>query len=209
MNRLALTARRFRRAVLAHRRLLAGLSAAAAVAAGLQAAAGPPPPKSLVLTAARDIPGGTVMSAADLDPVPFDPASVPSGVVTSKAAAVGRTTAAPLREGEPITDVRLLSGSMLAAYPGTVAAPTRIGDAGAVSLLKVGDRVDVLAADPQGGAETIVVAADAPVIAIPRRREAASAIAQGGLIVLAVSDRTSQDLATASVARYLSIVIKH
>lgn len=209
MNRLALLSRRVRRTVLARRRLLAGLTAAVAVAAGLQAAAEPPPPKFPVLTAARDIPGGSVIGPSDLEFVRFDPESVPSGVVLSEAKAVGRTAAVPVRAGEPITDVRLVSGSMLAAYPGMVAAPVRIGDAGAVALLKVGDRVDVLAADPQGGSAASVVAADAPVIAIPKQREASSAMTQGGLIVLAISDRTAQTLATAGVSRYLSIVINH
>jgi Flp pilus assembly protein CpaB len=209
MNRLSVLHRRVRRTLLARRRLLAGLAAAVAVAAGLQATAEPPPPKAWVLTAARDIPGGTVVGPADLTRVAFDPASVPSGVLGSRAEAVGRTTAAPLRAGEPITDVRLVSGSMLAAYPGMVAAPVRIVDAGAVALLRIGDRVDVLAADPQGAAEATVVAADAPVIAIPETREADSAMAPGGLVVLAISDKTAQTIAAAGVSRYLSIVINH
>jgi len=208
MNRLALFARRVRRTVLAHRRLLAGLTAAAAVAATLQAAAEPPPPVSLVLTAARDIPGGTVLGSTDLTVVGFDPASVPTGVVAS-ATAIGRTTAAPVRAGEPITDVRLVSGSMLATHPGRVGAPVRIPDAVAVALLKVGDRVDVLAADPQGGAEATVVVADAPVIALPRGRNTTSAPMQGGLVVLAISDGAALSLAAMSVSHYLSIVINH
>ena len=52
-----------RRAVLRRRRLLSALCAAAAVLAGLQAAAPPPPPTVTVLTAARDLPAGTVLDA--------------------------------------------------------------------------------------------------------------------------------------------------
>lgn len=212
MNRLAVTfrtARRVRRTLLAHRRILAGLSAAVAVAAGLQAVAEPPPPRSPVLTAARDIPGGAVVGSDDLEVVGFDPDSVPSGLVSSAAEAVGRTTAAPVRSGEPITDLRLVSGSMLTAYPGMVAAPVRIGDAAAVGLLKVGDLIDVLAADPQGGAAATLVAAAAPVISIPTPRAGPSSIAEGGLIVIAIPDSTAHSLAAAGVSRYLSIVITH
>ncbi len=128
-------------------------------------------------------------------------------MITSGAEVVGRTTAAPVRAGEPITDVRLVSGSMLAAYPGLVAAPVRIGDPGAVGLLRVGDRVDVLAADPRGATEATVVAADAPVIAIPGQRGPESVNTSGGLVVLAITDKTAQAVAAASVSRYLSIVI--
>jgi len=207
MNRLAVLRKRLRRAVLRRRRLLAALAAAAAVAAGLQAASAPPLPTALVLTAARDIPGGTVVRTSDLAPVEFDPGSVPSGVLDSPADVVGRTTATPVRSGEPITDVRLVSGSMLAGYPNTVAAPVRIGDPGAVALLRIGDRVDVLAADPNGVEDARVVAEDAPVVAIPRRAETGSSMVTGGLVVVAIADTTAETLAAAGVTSYLSITI--
>lgn len=209
MNRLTLLRRRVRRSVLARRRPLAALSAAAAVAAGLQAAAAPPAEKTLVLTAARDLPSGTVLVPGDLEAVPFAPDTVPSGVVASRSAAVGRTTAGPVRAGEPITDVRMVSGSLLTAFPGRVATPVRIGDPAAVALLEVGDRVDVLAADPQGRTEAVVVAEDTPVIAIPRSAKSPSVATPGALVVLATSEETARRLATASVARYLSVVLNH
>jgi hypothetical protein len=131
--------------------------------------------------------------------------------VRDAAAAVGRTTTSPLRTGEPITDVRLLAGSLLAGYPGTVASPVRIGDPGAVALLQVGDRVDILAADPQGQTPPQLVAARAPVIALPQPgpadQMAQPGMTSGGLIVLAVPESTAADLAGAAVARYLSLVI--
>ncbi|MGZ4536782.1 MAG: SAF domain-containing protein, partial [Nocardioidaceae bacterium] len=66
MDQLRRTYRRFRRAVLARRRLLAALCAAGAVAAGLQATSVPPPATASVLTAARDLPAGAVLGAGDL-----------------------------------------------------------------------------------------------------------------------------------------------
>jgi len=73
--------------------------------------------------------------------------------------------------------------------------------------LKIGDHIDVLAADPQGESEAVVVAADAPVIAIPQQEETSAAVVPGGLIVLAITDTTAQDLAVAGVSAYLSLVI--
>lgn len=207
MNRLALLRKRLGRAILRRRRLLAALTAAAAVAAGLQAASAPPPAKSLVLTAARDIAGGAVVGPADVTAVEFDPDSVPAGVLGSRAQVVGRTTATPVRSGEPITDVRLVSGSILAGYPGMVAAPIRIGDPGAVALLQIGDRVDVLAADPDGAGDARVVAEDVSVISIPRQSEVGSSMVSGGLVVVAIPDTTANALATAGISSYLSITI--
>lgn len=208
MNRVAQVSVHLRRAVLRRRRLLAALAAGTAVAAGLQAAAGPPPPKEALLTAAHDLSAGAVVRADDVTMVEFDPESVPTGVVRSVRAVVGRTTATPVRSGEPITDVRLMSGSMLAAYPGTVAAPVRIGDPGAVAILQIGDRVDLIAADPHGAAEAQVVVADAPVIGLPRRRVSGSSVVSGGLVVVAVSEATARALAAAGVSHYLSLTIK-
>jgi Flp pilus assembly protein CpaB len=211
MNRLALLRRRVRRTVLARRRPIAAVAAAAAVAAGLHAAADPPPVTTPVLTAARDLPAGVVVRPGDLVRTAFSHASVPDGVLASGAEAVGRTTAAPLRAGEPITDVRLLGGSMLKAYPDAVAAPVRIGDPGAVRLLRVGDQVDVIAADPQTG-EAATVAFRAPVVALPGEPGAGSALGgdgttSGGLVVLAVSEPTARALAGAAVSSYLSLVV--
>ena len=40
---------------------------------------------------------------------------MPAGVLRSHQV-TGRTTAAPLRSGEPVTDARLVHGSLLAGY---------------------------------------------------------------------------------------------
>jgi Flp pilus assembly protein CpaB len=207
MNRLTLTLRRVHRAVLARRRSLAALSATVAVAAGLQAASPAPPPRTLVLTAVRDIGAGVVVRAADLRRTPYDPDTVPAGAFRRESAAVGRTTTGPVRAGEPMTDVRLVTASLLDGYPGLVAVPVRIGDPGAVRLLRVGDRVDLLAADPQGEATAQVVGRDVPVLAIPREDEQSPGLTTGALVVLGVPATASRKVAQAAVSAYLSVVL--
>ncbi|HSJ19361.1 MAG TPA: Flp pilus assembly protein CpaB [Nocardioidaceae bacterium] len=197
--------RRLRRALLARRRPLGAVLAAVAALVGLQAMAPQEAPTTNVLTAARDLPGGKVVDRADLTWTDFAPDTAPEAALDSVAEAVGRTTTGPVRAGEPITDVRLVSGSLLDGYPGRVAAPVRIGDAGAVGLLRIGDRVDVIAADPPAAREAVVVASGAPVVALPRAGE--TALASGGLVVLAVTDDTARALAAASVSAYLSVVL--
>src|SRR5690349_6837789 len=145
MRRLVALLLPVRRAVLARRRLLAALLTAVAVAAGLHAATAPPPAEVAVTVAARDLPSGAVLTDADLRTVGFAPGSVPSGAV---AEAGGRTLAAPLRAGEPVTDVRLVGPALTEGYPGLAAVPVRLPDAGVAALLTVGDRIDLVAADP-------------------------------------------------------------
>jgi Flp pilus assembly protein CpaB len=205
MDRLALTYRRVRRAVLARRRPIAALCAALAVATALQANAAPPPPTRTVLVAARDIPAGVPVRAGDLTTHEFAPDSVPHGTVSAPAA-LGRTTVGPVRRGEPLTDVRLLRASLLDGYPGLVAVPVRIGDPAAVALLRVGDKVDVLAADPRAGTARVLVT-DAPVVAVPHGRDDAADLTTGALVVLAVSDEAARSVAAAGVSAVLSVVL--
>src|SRR5262245_43322414 len=135
MRRLATLLRPVRRAVLARRRLLAALLTAVAVASGLHAATAAPPARVQVLVAAHDLPSGAVLAVGDLRTVGFSPGSVPDGAVADPA---GRTLAAPLRAGEPVTDVRLVGPSLTDGYPGLSAVPVRLPDAAMADLLTVG-----------------------------------------------------------------------
>lgn len=207
MTRLTLVLRRLRRSVLARRRPLAALCTAVAVAAALRAGAPAPAPRTLVLTAAHDLGAGVVVRATDLRRAPYDPESVPAGTFERASAAVGRTTTGPVRAGEPMTDARLVTSSLLDGYPGLVAVPVRIGDPGAVRLLRVGDRVDLLAADPQGDAAAQVVGRDVPVLAIPREGGQSAGLTTGALVVVGVPGSATRSVAQASVTSFLCVVL--
>lgn len=208
MYRFPLLLRRTRRTVLARRRPLAALCVAIAVTAGLRAATAPPPTTIPVLTASHDLGAGVVVQPGDLQRTPYPPGSVPAGMLPDAAAAVGRTTAGPVRAKEAITDTRLVTASLLAGYPGLVAVPVRIGDPGAVRLLHVGDRVDLLAADPQGGSSAQVLGRGVPVVSIPRANEDSPGLTNGGaLVVVAVPAGTAGAVAQAGVSLFLSVVL--
>ncbi len=202
MRRLAAVIRPVRRAVLARRRLLAALLTAVAVATGLHAVAAEPPTQVPVLVAARDLPSGAVLSRTDVRTVGFSPASVPEGAVTDPA---GRTLAAPLRAGEPVTDVRLVGPSLTEGYPGLTAVPVRLPDAAMADLLTVGDRVDLVSADPQGSGAT-VVATDVPVLALPAGDGQVGATGLAGrLVVVGAAPGDVARIADASVRTFLTV----
>jgi pilus assembly protein CpaB len=196
---------------------LAALLAALAVLTAVRAATAPPPADHPVLVAAGDLPGGTVLTAEDVHVEHLPAAGVPAGSATEPGGAVGRVLAAPLREGEPVTDVRLVGPGLLVGYPGAVLAPVRVADVGAVALLAVGDVVDVLATSPESGRAT-VVARRVPVVALPRAAGQAggasgapggtgSVLETGRLVVLAVDEATALALAEGAVASVLSVVL--
>lgn len=198
------------RAAARRRWLLAGGLMAAAVATALPALAPAPAATTTVLTAVRDLPAGTPLTAADVVAVGLAPRSVPDGALPAAAPVAGRLLAGAVRRGEPITDVRLVGPGLLASL-GTaaqqlVAVPVRLADPASATLLRPGDRVDVLAADTSPGApaSATVVAASVPVLAVPPP----SGDLEGALVVVATPVATAARLAAAAVSSRLSVVVR-
>jgi Flp pilus assembly protein CpaB len=193
------------RRVLVHRRLLGALLAALATWLVLQAATAPPPATVPVWTAARDLPSGTVLGPHDLARTGFLPGSVPGAALRSLEGVVGRTLATPLGAGEPVTTAHLAGAEALAGRPGRSAVAVRIPDADVVALLTPGQRVALVATDPQGGAPPERLVEDAEVLAVPRTTAGAEALT-GRLVVLAVPDTQSDDVVAAAATRYLGVI---
>lgn len=188
--------------MLRRRRLLAALLTGVAGVAALRATAPPPEPTIPVVVARHDLPAGSRVTASDLTTVGFRPGSQPTGLVEDP---VGRVVAASLRQGEPVTDVRLVGATLADGLPGVTATPVRIPDAATAALLRVGDRVDVLAADPQGG-PTQTLAESALVLALPGPVDDAVADAlPGRLVVLGLDGAEVAAVAGASVTHFLTI----
>src|SRR3954468_21933609 len=167
----------------------------------------------MVWTAARDLSGGSPLTARDLRAVALPAGSVPDGTLPAAARAAGRLLAAPVRRGEPITDVRLLGQSLLAALPepGLVAVPVRVADgSAAAALVHPGDVVDVLAVDdPVSGRDAgrpVTVASAVRVVAVPTRAGASGD--GGGLVVVAVDRMQAAALAEASSGARLSLALR-
>ena len=96
-----------------------------------------------------------------------------------------------------------------------VATPVRIADAGAVRLVRPGDRIDVLAAGVPSelaaagltAAEVEVVASDVQVVTVPKESDDV-AVVDGALIVVATSEQVAEHLAAAAVTSRLSLTLR-
>ena len=142
----------------------------------------------------------------DLVKVDFVPGSVPSG---ANGDLVGRTLAAPIRRGEPVTDVRLVGPALTAGDPELTAVPVRLPDAGMVALLDVGDRIDLIGTDPQNSGAS-VVAAGVPVLALPRlSTDAGGSNQPGGLVIVGAAPTEVTRLTDASVRLFLTYAFSH
>lgn len=196
-----------------HRRLLAAGLLAGSMAFGLHALAPPPPPTVAVVSAARDLPAGSTLAAADLAVARVDPAHVPDGTLSRPAQARGRTLVAAARRGELLTDVRLVGHGLLADLDaGLVATPVRIADADSVRLLRPGSVVDVLAAGGAGDTTepARLVASAVRVLTVPRADDAAlgRSWGDGAMVLLGTTPSTAARLAGAAVSQRLSVVVR-
>ncbi|GAB3861255.1 SAF domain-containing protein [Nocardioides maradonensis] len=192
---------RVRRLVLRRRRVLAAGLTAVAVGAALHTVAPQPPASTAVTVAARDLPAGTTLAASDVTTAHLPPDAVPDGLAATPA---GRTLAAPLTRGEPITEPRLVGAGLVGADPGTAALAVRISDPGQVALLTVGDRIDLLATDPRE-ATTTTLASDVAVLAVPPATpDTTGGSLTGRLVVLAVPAADVQHVTAASVASFVT-----
>jgi len=206
-----------------YRALIAAGCFGLAAIIGFTVATSRPANGTAVIAAARDLPAGAVLTAADLRDVVLAPTTVPAGAIRAASAAVGRTTSGALRAGEPLTDVRLTDGPLAAPAQGMVASAVRLADAQAVGLLRAGEHVDVLAASTAtwttstsasndtavAPSTAAVVAADVTVVAIPPQTVGAVAdqAFEGALVVLATTPDQARRLAQAQVSDRLSAIV--
>jgi pilus assembly protein CpaB len=141
--------------------------------------------------------------------------------MSDDAALVGQQLAAPVRRGEPLTDVRLGVGPLRPPAPGLVSAPVCFADSEAARLLRPGQHIDVLAASTATQPEAAptaatVVATDVAVLALPIPAAAGGGSAdptsadigvEGALVVLATSLDQAKRLAQAQVSARLSAIV--
>jgi Flp pilus assembly protein CpaB len=122
----------------------------------------------MALAAARDLPAGTALAAADLMPVKIPPQMVHPGTVTGAGEATGMQLAAPLRKGQLLTDSQLLGpGLLTGSPPGSAAVPLRMADPSSIQLVSPGQLVNVVLTGATGydqSSPSEVLAASVPVL---------------------------------------------
>jgi Flp pilus assembly protein CpaB len=196
------------------RRLVVATLTGIAVVAGLSAVRPPPAATTAVWVAARDLAGGQPLAKGDLGIEQLPTADLPAGALDPDTSVLGRLLAAPMRRGEPLTDVRILSPSLISATatPTDVAVPVRVADGPAtLALVHAGDLIDVIAApDPDSGdaPASFAVVRDVRVLATPTRAGSDDgADDTAGLLIVEASNHQAAALAEAAAGARLSIAV--
>lgn len=162
----------------------------------------------LVVVAARDLAPGTVLAAGDLTLHELPEQGVPDGASRDLATVLSRTVAAPVRRGEPLTDVRLAGPELARAIstdPGTVSVPLRLADSGVAALLHPGVTVDVVTIGERQD-ETVVLARGARVLAV-LNTGARTTEREGSLVLAALDPVAATRVAAASISQTLAVTV--
>jgi pilus assembly protein CpaB len=174
-----------------------------------------PDDTATTLAAARDLPAGTALAAADLAPVRIPPQLVKTGSITDPSEAMGKQLAAPLRKGQLLTDSQLLGPGLLAgAPPGSAAVPLRMADPSSIQLVSPGQLVNVVLTGANGydqNSPSQVLASSVPVLwTSGQGGKTGQWLGTGetdGLIVVAAAPEQAARLAGASTRGKLFFVL--
>lgn len=192
---------RINRFVFEHRRILAAVFTGLAVLTALTAI-GQTPEGSPLLVARHDLRSGHVLTAADLRTATVPPGSRPSHAL-GRGAAVGRRVAGPMRAGEAITDYRVLQEDALSGYATDAVLTTiRVDRADGLTGLHVGDRVDVIAVDPDGESKAEVVARAVEIVTLPPAAGDTDVVPVG----IVTTEKVALTLATAALESRFSVI---
>lgn len=190
------------RLLLRHRRPLAALLTGLAVLLALAHLRSEPPGRDVVV-AAHDLASGTVLTADDVARSRLPASAAPAHSTRRVDDVVGRTVAGPMRAGEVLTDRRVVHADSMSGFPaGAVLATVRLADAGALSNLHVGDRVDVVAVDPDADHRAEVVARGAEIVTLPADVDESGGIPVG----VATSEEEALRLAERALGSRLSVL---
>jgi pilus assembly protein CpaB len=161
-----------------------------------------------VVVAARDLAPGTVLEAREVMMRGLPAPVVPEGAARTPVSVLGRTLAAPVRRGEPLTDVRLTGLELartVSAGPDAVSVPLRLADPDVATLLHPGATVDVVTVGERQD-EPVVLARSARVLAV-LEAGTHSGMRDGRLVLVALDPVAATRVAAASLSQTLTVTV--
>jgi Flp pilus assembly protein CpaB len=198
----------FGRALLLRRIVAALLVLLAAVLALVPATGSAAVP---VVVAARDLTPGAVLDAGEVSLRELPDHLVPDGSARSATEVLGRTLAAPVRRGEPLTDVRMVGADLaraVSADPGAASVPLRLPDPDIAALLHPGAVVDVVTIGERQ-TQPVVLARRARVLAVlAPSTSGGRRSAEGRLVLVALDAGAATRVAAASLSQAVTVTVR-
>lgn len=195
-----------------HRRKLAVLAAVGAVLCTLAAASPTEQVSAPVVVAAHELGGGNPLVSDDLRIARYPVDLVPQGAVADPGLLTGRHLITAAGAGTPLTERSVIAPRGLQAGVGQALIPVRLDDPAVAGLLRVGDRIDVLAS-PADGTPAEVIAPDARIVALPGAPDSGGPFgtagdSRGPLVLLETSSEAAKSLVQAQSHQRLTVVLR-
>lgn len=168
----------------------------------------PPAERPVALVVTRDLAPGSTLRAGDVRQTPIPAELLPRGALREPDQVVDRILAGAARQGETLTDVRLVDSSisaMAAADTSMTNVPLRLSDPEIAEFLFTGSRVDIVALDAKNG-DSPLLAADARVVAI--RAADPRPGAKGRLIVVELPRQTAPRVAAVALEQPVTVTLR-
>jgi Flp pilus assembly protein CpaB len=185
--------------------LLALQSAVESRAAARRPSAGSTVP---IVVAARALPGGHVLTRADLRLARWPESLRPAGAKRIRRALIGRRLAGAVGAREPLLDTRLLGPGLADQLPpGLVATAVAIADRHVADLVRPGDRIDLLGSARADGVDDS--ARPAPVARLARASRVLAVFGgqEEAELVLAVPRPNAASIARKSAVDVFTVVL--
>jgi pilus assembly protein CpaB len=163
------------------------------------------------VVAARDLTPGAVLGAGEVSLRELPDHLVPDGSARSATEVLGRTLAAPVRRGEPLTDVRMVGADLaraVSADPGAASVPLRLPDPDIAALLHPGAVVDVVTIGERQ-TQPVVLARRARVLAVlAPSTSGGRRSAEGRLVLVALDAGAATRVAAASLSQAVTVTVR-
>lgn len=172
-----------------------------------------------VLVAGRDLPVGSLLRPEDLRSESVPRSLVPEGTYGTLPPAAGSRLAIPVLAGTPVFPTMVVGPGLLAGLaPGSVAVPLRLADEQTASLVRAGQRVDVVLIEGNGfetKLESRVLARAVPILWTGAQDQpdgqgpwgVSTDSGRGGLIVVGAGAGSAEELSTAAQRGKVSVVL--
>ncbi|MBV1779517.1 Flp pilus assembly protein CpaB [Paeniglutamicibacter sp. ABSL32-1] len=172
-----------------------------------------------VLVAGRDLPVGSLLRPEDLRSQSVPRSLAPEGTYGNRPPAAGSRLAIPVLAGTPVFPTMVIGPGLLAGLePGSVAVPLRLDDEQTASLVRAGQRVDVVLTEGNGFETKLasrVLARAVPILWTGAQDQpdgqgpwsVSTGSGPGGLIVVGAGAGSAEQLSTASQRGKVSVVL--
>ncbi|MBY0441868.1 MAG: flagella basal body P-ring formation protein FlgA [Mycobacteriaceae bacterium] len=162
-----------------------------------------------VVVANHDLRPGAALTSTDIRIEKRLTTTLPDGSQENLKAVIGATLASPVRRGEVLTDVRLLSNRLaeFAVGPDSRTVPLHLADNALIDLVRPGDVVDVLTASTANAEVAPKVVATNAVVILVSAKQQIQAADNDRVVLVALPARVANAVAGATLGQAVTLTL--